>query len=172
MSITGEGSIINYAFYKFTALQSLEISENITSVGKYAFYGCTGLASITIPDAVDTIGDYAFSGCTGLTAVYSYNATPPSCASSKCFSTSTYSDATLHVPTESLSDYASATAWENFFSIEGDIETAVTRISADAEEAQPTGYYSLSGQRLDTPAKGEVTIIRYSDGTAKKVFMK
>ena len=172
LSITGEGSIINYAFYQFTALQSLKISNNITKVGKYAFYGCTGLASITIPDAVESIGEYAFYGCTGLTAVYSYNATPPSCASASCFSTTTYSAATLHVPSESLSDYASATAWENFINIASDLDTAVESISADAEETQPTGYYSLSGQRLDAPAKGEVTIIRYSDGTAKKVFVK
>ena len=31
-----------------------------------------------------------------------------------------------------------------------------------------TGYYSLDGQRLNTPAKG-ITIVRYADGTTRKV---
>ena len=165
-SYSGSVTIPNTVTYDDT-------TYTITGIGYGAFRGCSSLTSVPIGAGVTTIGDRAFYNCPGLGAVYySYNPTPPSCASSKCFSASAYALATLHVPSKSVSDYASATAWENFINIEDDIETAVARVSADAEEAQPTGYYSLSGQRLDTPAKGEVTIIRYSDGTARKVFMK
>ncbi|MCI7424411.1 MAG: hypothetical protein MSS89_04175 [Prevotella sp.] len=34
-----------------------------------------------------------------------------------------------------------------------------------------TGYYSLDGQRLNAPAKG-ITIVRYADGTTRKVRKK
>ena len=167
--ITGKGDMRSYAFADASALQNATIGDSVTSIENYAFYGCTSLANVSIGVAVTSIGGFAFYGCTGLADVYSYNATPPTCAYTNCFSNY---DATLHVPTESTETYASTSVWEKFFSIVGDIETAVTRVTADAEEAQPTGYYSLSGQRLDAPAENEITIIRYSDGTAKKVFMK
>ena len=104
-------------------MQNLTLSDSITSIGSWAFFGCTGLAEITIPGNVESVGEYSFYGCTGLATVYSLNATPPTCASSYCFSTTTYSDATLHVPSASLTKYAAATAWKEFLNIEEDVET-------------------------------------------------
>lgn len=44
-------------------------------------------------------------------------------------------------------------------------------ISEDPEERTIVGYYNLQGQRMAEPQRG-VNIIRYSDGTAKKVLLK
>lgn len=157
------------AFYYCENLADITLNDNLSTIGENAFYDCSSLSNITIGDAVTAIGTLAFYGCSSLADIYSLNTTPPDCATTYCFSNY---NATLHVPTESAETYASTYVWEDFESIVGDIDTAVESITADAEEAQPTGYYSLSGQRIDTPAEGAVSIIRYSDGTAKKVLMK
>lgn len=63
--------IVEYAFYKHTALNQLQIGSGIKSIGNYAFNGCTGLVNVNIPESVESIGNYAFAGCTGLkTLVY------------------------------------------------------------------------------------------------------
>ena len=95
--------------------------------------------------------------------------TSTSCASTNCFSNY---DATLHVPAASVDTYSSTYVWQDFTTIVGDIDSAVESISVDETEAQPVSYYSLSGQRLNGPSESGATIIRYSDGTTKKVLMK
>lgn len=46
--------------------------------------------------------------------------------------------------------------------------------SAETEKAEPTitGYYDLGGRKLSEPTHGAVTIVRYSDGSARKVLIK
>ena len=63
LTITGKGDMMDNAFYNFTALENVTLSEGITSIGESAFYGCISLTSITIPEAVTSIGDYAFYNC-------------------------------------------------------------------------------------------------------------
>jgi hypothetical protein len=62
-----------YSFYNSitgnTALVSVKLPENITSVGEFAFSDCRGLDSIIIPNSVTTIKDGAFSYCSGLTGI-------------------------------------------------------------------------------------------------------
>ena len=52
-----------------TAITSVRIGANVTSIGTYAFYSCSGLTSVTIPNSVTSIGESAFSFCSGLTSV-------------------------------------------------------------------------------------------------------
>ena len=39
-----------------------------------------------------------------------------------------------------------------------------------AEEPEITGYYSLDGRAYDSPRKG-LNIVRYSDGSARKIIV-
>ena len=113
-----------------------------------------------------------FRGCYGIADVYCPNATPPTLRTSG-FETSTYESATLHVPIGSVEDYSTASEWQNFSTIVDDLVTAdIGSVKAEADDAFPVGYYSLSGQRIDDPAKDEVIIIRMSDGTSRKVLVK
>ena len=59
---------------------------------------------------------------------------------------------------------------EQTFTTKGS-ETGIDNAVAEQKEAEITGYYNLSGHRIDTPCKG-VNIIRYSDGSARKVVIK
>lgn len=59
-------SIGDYAFYDCISLLSVTIPNSVTSIGDYAFSSCIALTNITIPDSVTSIGNYAFSHCTEL----------------------------------------------------------------------------------------------------------
>jgi len=62
-------SIGNYAFCNCSSLSSLTIPTNVKTIGSYAFDRCSSLTSLTIPENVTTIGDYAFEYCSKLSSV-------------------------------------------------------------------------------------------------------
>ena len=82
----------------------LVIPNDVTSISNDAFYGCSGLTSVTIGNSVTSIDYHAFYGCSGLTAIHSLNTTPPH-LETDCFSSTTYSEATLYVPQGSMDAY-------------------------------------------------------------------
>ncbi|MBR0142512.1 MAG: leucine-rich repeat protein [Ruminococcus sp.] len=57
------------AFSGCTGLTSINIPDNVTSIGEWAFLGCTNLTSINIPDGVTSIEGNTFAGCTRLTSI-------------------------------------------------------------------------------------------------------
>ena len=126
-------SIGECAFGDCHDLTSVEIGNSVTSIGDYAFYYCTGLTSVEIPNSVTSIGDYAFYDCASLTDVYSLNVTPPACEGDIC-SSSTYEDATLHVPSEAVEDYKNADIWCKFANIVGLDSYTVTIYISEEEE--------------------------------------
>ena len=141
--ITIPNSVIeigNYAFYNCQGMSSVTIGNKVMSIGGYAFYSCTGLTSVIIPhsvsiiysrafynctnmtdlfigNSVTSIGMYAFYNCPALTSVTCRAATPPTMASTNVFGSTTYSNATLYVPSDCLDAYKAAYGWKNFSSI-------------------------------------------------------
>jgi hypothetical protein len=57
------------AFRGCSSLTSIEIPEGVTTIGDGAFRGCSSLTSIEIPEGVTTIGDWAFYECYNLTSI-------------------------------------------------------------------------------------------------------
>ena len=66
---TGIQTIPDNQFSYWTALQSIRLPKNVTSIGNNAFSYCVNLTSINIPNGVSTIGYAAFQNCTSLTSV-------------------------------------------------------------------------------------------------------
>ena len=62
-SINIDCDVNDYTFCKATWLQSVTLTNNVTSIGERAFYGCVGLSGITIPNSVENIKRLAFRGC-------------------------------------------------------------------------------------------------------------
>ena len=164
----GITSISDYAFYGCSGLTSLTLPAGITSIGEYAFSGCSRLTSLTLPAGITSIGEFAFSYCSGLTSIYVYAEKVPrigryafeGCASRKC---------TLYVPKGTYDNYRLS----EFGYFENIVEFDATGIdktttSTDVEEVS---RYSLNGQRLAVPVKG-LNIVKYSDGTVRKVVVK
>ena len=75
LTISGEGDMDNYGYegapwFNYRSdITSVEIQDDVASIGNYAFRNCSNIASITIPDAVTRIGSSAFSSCSNLTSI-------------------------------------------------------------------------------------------------------
>lgn len=77
LTIAGTGSMTDFSslyenapWHRYRhSIESVFISDSVTSIGGGAFNDCSGLTSITIPNSVTSIGGSAFSGCSGLTSV-------------------------------------------------------------------------------------------------------
>lgn len=164
----GITSIGEYAFYGCSGLTSLNLPAGITEIGESTFSDCSGLTSLTLPDGITSIGISAFTYCSGLTSIYVYAEKVPrigryafeGCASRKC---------TLYVPKGTYDNYRLS----EFGYFENIVEFDATGIdktttSTDVEEVS---RYSLNGQRLAVPVKG-LNIVKYSDGSARKVVVK
>ncbi len=62
-------SIGESAFEYSTSLKSITIPDNVTSIGESAFKDCSSLASVIIGNGVNTMGNMAFQSCSSLTSV-------------------------------------------------------------------------------------------------------
>lgn len=62
-------SIGDYAFNS-TRITTLNIPQNVKSIGKNAFAGCSSIKSeIVIPEGITTINEYTFSGCSSIPSI-------------------------------------------------------------------------------------------------------
>jgi len=140
----------------------------VQTIPDYLCYGLSGLTSLTIPGSVTDIGDGAFSGCSGLTSVTNLALTPQPIGSS-VFNSVDISSCKLYVWHESISDYQATDVWNDF-----DIQDlgGVDGVEADTEVKTVEGYYNLQGVCIDEPIRGKVSIVRYTDGTAKKIVVR
>lgn len=66
------GSVITIgdkAFYRCSALTSVNIPESVTTIGRESFRECTNLATVTMGNHVTSISPYAFYCCNALTDI-------------------------------------------------------------------------------------------------------
>ncbi len=116
---TTVSSIGMYAFYDCTSLTSCTIPEGVESIKYCTFGNCSQLSSVVIPSSVTWIAQNVFVNCDALTSITCRATTPPICTDSSCFPTAAYSNATLYVPDNAVSQYQSASVWQNFSNIVG-----------------------------------------------------
>ena len=135
---------------------------------------CSGLTSVTIGNSVTSIGNYAFSNCTLLKDVFCCAESAPE-AESTAFDLANIESATLHVPAASIESYKTTEPWSNFGSIVPLTDEEMTAISSPTATGTPLSVpdqiFTLGGGKVDTLQKG-INIIRMSDGTVKKVWVK
>ena len=156
------------AFQYCTSLTSINIPSSVTEIGDKAFSGCTSLTSINIPSSVTEIGDKAFSNCKGLKSIYVFSENVPTIGTG-AFDGCDSKNCTLYVPNGTYDAY-----WLSEFSyFENIVEFDATSIhnTVATPKAQETARYAVNGQRLTAPIKG-INLVKYSDGTVKKEFVK
>lgn len=141
-------------------------SANAATIGDYAFANCTELTTASISDNVTSIGSNAFYNDTKLAAIYMYPATPPTFGSD-CFK-NIASDHIIYVPNGTYSDYTASSI--GTLNIVGTDLTGVDGIES-SDESVVKAYYTVDGKRINAPQRG-LSIVKYSNGTTKKVFKK
>ena len=140
---------------------------------------CRSLESIFIPSSVTAIEIDAFSNCWSLNSVYCNCRIPPTIGSfafdNYAFNLETLVDGTLYVPIGSAETYRKDSGWNFSHIVEYDFSkpTGIDKVTADSDnqgEAHEIARYSIDGQRLNAPTQG-LNIVKYSDGTTKKVMV-
>ena len=171
VTIMGDGTFCNCS-----GLTWVTIPNSVTSIGSSAFYGCSWLTSVTIGGGVTYIGNHAFAGCEKMKNVYCYAESVPS-THQDTFSNTNIMNIILHVPELSLNAYKTTAPWSVFGQIvpltqkeiDNYISTDIDAIVTISEDAYQ--IYTPDGTRVETLQKG-VNIIKYKNGTSKKVFVK
>lgn len=120
------------AFTGCKAITSIYIDGAPIGIG--AFDACTSLKRVELGERVSRVGEAAFHGCP-LETVVSHASMPPVAynegTAGSAFSPLHYSSATLYVPANWMSVYATTQPWKNFFSIKA-IAAGVDAPEADA----------------------------------------
>lgn len=107
---------IGYCAFAYTSLTSVIIPDNVTFIGWDGFGWINTLTTVTIGSGVSSIGSEAFAHCPNLKDVYTYSDLVPN-ANVNTFQDSYIEYATLHVPYNTYSIYASTSPWDGFGTI-------------------------------------------------------
>lgn len=176
-----------YAFGNNPQLTTVILPNSLKTIGGGAFSNSFHqmhrvLKTVVIPAGVEEIGRSAFSlynpyhyppeavepvMVDDLKDIYCYAVTPIDCYSI----VNEESEKTLHVPAQSVGLYRKNKYWSKFKEIvpltdeETDISPTTMREPDDGI------HYSLSGSRISPNSKG-IHLVRYDDGTVRKVICK
>ena len=67
--------ISDRAFFKCTALKSVDLPQSLATVGRIAFAGCSSLESVKLPAGITSIDETAFMDCPSLKTIKVYEGT-------------------------------------------------------------------------------------------------
>ena len=183
----------DYAFAECVDLEPPVFPYGLGVIGNGAFKQHKYWSSLEIPETIMDIGEHAFSSKSNpkdkdcpavlhIDTLYVNKETTPYCVSEKSLGDYQYSykekkyvrpitGTYLVVPQGCVEEYATTYPWDRFetrYILARDLSGIK---SAKVKTSQPEGVFSLDGRRLTKTQKG-LNIIRYKDGTAKKIVVK
>ncbi|WP_366185731.1 leucine-rich repeat protein [Flavobacterium ovatum] len=135
-------SLGDYAFSS-SGLTSIVIPSSITSIPYACFSSCEDLRSVMIPSTVNEIKDYAFNNCRKLVLVTCDIVSP---LPIRYVFSNSY-NATLVVPTVSLSDYRMTDEWKEFKIITDSAPFVVNGITYEITSASTVKVRSSIGNQ-------------------------
>ena len=183
----------DYAFAECVDLEPPVFPYGLGVIGNGAFKQHKYWSSLEIPETIMDIGEHAFSSKSNpkdkdcpavlhIDTLYVNKETTPYCVSEKSLGDYQYSykerkhvrpitGTYLVVPQGCVEEYATTYPWDRFetrYILARDLSGIKP---AKVKTSQPEGVFSLDGRRLTKTQKG-LNIIRYKDGTAKKIVVK
>ena len=110
---------------------------------------------------------YKYTLCSSLTSIYMLPSTPPSTGNTIFQSTSLETVYVVDVNAKRV--YLAQEPW-NYYAIVV-MPTGIEELETDKTSPSIVGYYDLSGRPINGKQRG-VVILRYSDGSSRKVMVK
>lgn len=171
LKISGSGAV-NFDFitqYLSRNLQNLDLKDaNVTDLPYCGLEGCQALTTISLPAGLRSIDKGFLSLCRNLKTIYAYMPDPNALTYGDEFSYESR-EWTLYVPKGTKNAYQNS-RWcycKEIIEMEtSGIDSVI--LNPDAKEVS---RFSADGQRLAVPVKG-LNIVKYSDGSARKVVVK
>ena len=151
-------------------LQNLDLKDaNVTDLPYCGLEGCQALTTISLPAGLRSIDKGFLSLCRNLKTIYAYMPDPNALIYGDEFSQESR-EWTLYVPKGMKTVYQNSERWSYCKEI---IEMETSGIDSVIlnPDAKEVSRYSVNGQRLAVPVKG-LNIVKYSDGSARKVVVK
>lgn len=142
------------------------ITYSVTSLGTYCFADCSSLTAITIPNSVTSLGDFCFESCSSLTAITMLPSTPPT---ARYIFHNTPLETVYVVDEDAKTAYQAQWPWSEYEIVV--MPTGIEEVGTDKTAPTIVGYYGLNGKLINGKQRGAV-IVRYSDGTTRKVLVK
>lgn len=171
------------AFGQCTSIESVTVQEGTKYIKGRTFQNAVNLTTISLPSSLEEISGFAFGYCKNLKRVNCYATTPPDLAIGwDNYSFDEYwafiecrsENVVLHVPTGAESAYRSATGWNRFGVIIGDLNPAgIDGVVVDEEEG-PAEYFTIQGisAGTDSEALAPGLYIKRQGGKATKILVK
>ena len=171
LKISGSGAV-DFDFitqYLSRNLQNLDLKDaNVTDLPYCGLEGCQALTTISLPAGLRSIDKGFLSLCRNLRTIYAYMPDPNALTYGDEFSYESR-EWTLYVPKGTKNAYQNS-RWcycKEIIEMEtSGIDSVI--LNPDAKEVS---RFSADGQRLAVPVKG-LNIVKYSDGSARKVVVK
>ena len=151
-------------------LQNLDLKDaNVTDLPYCGLNACQALTTISLPADLRFIDKGFLSSCLNLKTIYAYMPDPNALTYVDNFYYGSR-EWTLYVPKGTKNAYQNSEAWRYCKEI---IEMETSGIDSVIlnPDAKEVSRYSVNGQRLAVPVKG-LNIVKYSDGSARKVVVK
>lgn len=146
----------------------LKIPSKVTEIAPEAFYkSFQEIEVLELPANLKTVGDYAFAACSAK-VIYAYMSEPFALGDDDFYGLPR-SECKLYVPKGCAKKYRQAEIWKEF-DIEEMDGTGIEGVTNDSTVTE-VARYDANGNMLTAPAKG-LNIVRYSDGTVKKVMVE
>lgn len=172
----GIKDIMGHAFYGAGNLKQLIMPEGVSRVYSQAIREMGNLETIDFPSTLTELNAGTFYGCNELKTII-MRATEVPYYGGTDLSSSNFDNTILYVPEASLEAYKAdrnfgalnANGRDNIKSLE-DYIAGVGTLGED-EAVTVVARYDIAGRQLTTPVKG-VNIVKYSNGTIKKVIVK
>lgn len=171
LKISGSGAV-NFDFitqYLSRNLQNLDLKDaNVTDLPYCGLEGCQALTTISLPAGLRSIDKGFLSLCRNLKTIYAYMPDPNALTYGDEFSYESR-EWTLYVTKGTKNAYQNS-RWCYCKEI---IEMETSGIDSVIlnPDAMEVSRFSADGQRLAVPVKG-LNIVKYSDGSARKVVVK
>lgn len=160
-SVTSIGDLV---FCGCTRLTNIDIPNSVTSIGENTFAHCTSLTDINIPNSVTSIENQAFYECDNLKSIYLNSSNPPTINKTTLPQNE---DLTIYIPRGSYTAYW-LSYWGNYNLVEYD-PTDIQGVTTSAHNSVKK-YFSIDGRPLPGPCKG-VNIIQDTDGKTRKAWI-
>lgn len=160
-SVTSIGDLV---FCGCTRLTNIDIPNSVTSIGENTFSECTSLKSINISNSLTSIGSQTFYECDNLKSIYLNSSNPPTINKTTLPQNE---DLTIYIPRGSYTAYW-LSYWGNYNLVEYD-PTDIQGVTTSAHNSVKK-YFSIDGRPLPGPCKG-VNIIQDTDGKTRKAWI-